>query len=207
MSHVICPEHQDNLQNSFLAHDNYCFNSLKRSGPPTTHSECNPNNPGLRAHRLSVQNIKKVNFYLFHCFYLTLRIYFWHLTPIFNLFLPRGPPTTHSGDHQHIQKHIHNIVSESFKCSGPPTTHSDGQKYIQKHIHNITYIYCYFLSQTSHLISPEHQEHLQNYFEPPENSLRIIQTPWTTNNTFARPKTHSKTHSQYIAAFLLKLRI
>src|SRR6266581_819123 len=102
------------------------------------------------------------------------------------------------------------IVFESFKRSGPPTTYSDSQKHIQKYIHNITYIYCCFLSQTSHLISPEHQEHLQNYFEPPENSFRIIQTPWTTNNTFARPKIHSKTHSQYniyIAIFFLKLDI
>src|SRR6266496_2811106 len=71
-------------------------------------------------------------------------------------------------------------------------------------------IYCCFLAQTSHLISPEHQEHLQNYFEPPENCFRIIQTQWTTNNTFGRPKIHSKTHSQYniyIAIFFLKLDI
>src|SRR6266496_2417796 len=58
-------------------------------------------------------------------------------------------------------------------------------------------IYCCFLVQTSHLINPEHQEHLQNYIEPPENCFRIIQTQWTTNNTFGRPKIHSKTHSQY----------
>src|SRR6266581_4560463 len=72
-----------------------------------------------------------------------------------------------------------------------------------KNTFTIIHIYCYFLSQTLHLISPEHQGHLQNYFEPPENCFRIIQTQWTTNNTFGRPKIHSKTHSQYNIYILL----
>ncbi len=52
--------------------------------------------------------------------------------------------------------------------------------------------YCCFLAQSSHLISPERQNHLQNYFEPPENCFQIIQTKWTPNNTFGQPKTHSQ---------------
>ncbi len=80
---------------------------------------------------------------------------------------------------------------------------ADHQQHIQmakntfKNIHNISYICCCLPSQTSHLISPEHQDHLQIYFEPPENCFWIIQTKWTTNNAFGQPKTHSKTHSQY----------
>src|SRR6266496_1366306 len=70
---------------------------------------------------------------------------------------------------------------------GRPKTHS--KTYLQYSIQ-----YCCFLSPTSHLISPEHQDHLQNYFEPPENCFQISLTKWTTNNTFGQPKTHSKTH-------------
>ncbi len=69
------------------------------------------------------------------------------------------------------------------------------------------YIYCYFPSQISLPVSPEHQDHIQNDFEPPDNCFQISLTKWTTNNTFGWPKIHSKTHSQYsiyIAVFFLK---
>src|SRR6266568_2229739 len=54
-----------------------------------------------------------------------------------------------------------------------------------------------FSSSSIASVIPEHQDHRQNYFEPPENCFQIIQMQWTTNNTFGWPKIHSKTHLQY----------
>src|SRR6266496_4287714 len=83
---------------------------------------------------------------------------------------------------------------------GKPKIHS------KTHSQYSIYILLFSFSSISS-VSPEHQDHLQNYFKPPENCFQIIQTEWTTNNTFGQPKTHSKTHSQYsiyIPVFFLK---